>query len=97
MRSRIITYFCILWVFSLLAPSIVTLVNEDAMGIVMTITEEETKDTSYELVQNLVNQEGLTSFFQFADLAKETPFYNDLRISQMGWEILLPPPKVKVA
>lgn len=94
MRSKFITYFCLLWAFSLLAPSIITLVDDDAIGVVMTLTEEEHKDANHELHQTVFNQAvGLNCFLQLYSLASETPFYTDLGIPQVDWEVIIPPPK----
>lgn len=94
MRSFLISFFCFLWAFALVAPAIITLMDDSGIAMVQPIQEEHEEDGELEFETKLMNQ-GLASQ-QFKDLLAfdQVSFLSPSQTnSNLHPEILLPPPK----
>lgn len=94
MRLRIVFGLLFFWLFALITPSVVTIVEKNQSTFVFNLNEEEQKETvTLDSDQKHLTRQSLLSIFMAAKENKRSSAYYLLAIPNPYREIILPPPE----
>lgn len=95
MRSLAISFFCFLWAFALVAPAVVTLLDDSGVVIAQNMHEEEQEEEGEIEFENVLDHHVTASSDRQLNISREQGLFlspvNGLPLPHP--EIVLPPPK----
>lgn len=95
MRSFLISFFCFLWAFALVAPALITLLDESGTVIVQSMHEEEHEEEGEIEFENVLVRQDLATNDRHLLAPREKERFlspvNGLPLPHP--EVVLPPPK----